>query len=327
MRAKSKQVARREKGSEVLVLFAGRKLSHDPFVLRACSTPRFSPKTAGRRVRRGFGGVRGTGPKGLSEIQNLHMPLGELRHHDKLRVLSAANEKVVDLFVDKSVDYNCTVEFFRSPFLVQELEVPLKHGKIKETLRLDKIDRSSSRYKNADIIVFNTGHWWTHEKTSIGKDYYQEGDQVYNQVYSELNVRDASESSKLNVRDASESSKHLGQVVGTGGQCNLGGSCDKETEPIANEQHLIPYPQKMSILEEVLRGMKTHVAYLNITRMTDFRKEGHPSIYRKQKLSEDRKAPELYQDCIHWFLPGVPDSWNEVLYAKILVKQHQMLHQ
>jgi hypothetical protein len=30
------------------------------------------------------------------------------------------------------------VEFFRSPFLVQELEVPLKHGKIKETLRLKK---------------------------------------------------------------------------------------------------------------------------------------------------------------------------------------------
>ncbi|KAK1620355.1 hypothetical protein QYE76_025872 [Lolium multiflorum] len=197
-------------------------------------------------------------------------------------------------------DYNCTVEFFRSPFLVQELEVPLKHGKVKETLRLDKIDRSSSRYKNADIIVFNTGHWWTHEKTSLGKDYYQEGDQVYSYTASHF----------------------------SGGQWNSGGSCDKETEPITNEQYLIPYPQKMSILEEVLHGMKTPVAYMNITRMTDYRKEGHPSIYRKQKLSEEeRKAPELYQDCSHWCLPGVPDSWNEVLYAKILVKQHQMLHQ
>jgi hypothetical protein len=114
----------------------------------------------------------------------------------------------------------------------------------------------------------------------------------------------------------------------SGGQWNSGGSCDKETEPITNEQYLIPYPQKMSILEEVLHGMKTPVAYMNITRMTDYRKEGHPSIYRKQKLSEEeRKAPELYQDCSHWCLPGVPDSWNEVLYAKILVKQHQMLHQ
>lgn len=114
----------------------------------------------------------------------------------------------------------------------------------------------------------------------------------------------------------------------SGGQWNSGGSCDKETEPITNEQYLIPYPQKMSILEEVLHGMKTPVAYLNITRMTDYRKEGHPSVYRKQKLSEEeRKSPQLYQDCSHWCLPGVPDSWNELLYAQILVKQHQMLHQ
>ncbi|KAM0878587.1 hypothetical protein ACQ4PT_034766 [Festuca glaucescens] len=231
-------------------------------------------------------------------------------------------------------DYNCTVEFFRSPFLVQEWEVPLKHGKSKETLRLDKIDRSSSRYKNADIIVFNTGHWWTHEKTSLGKDYYQEGDQVY----SELNVHDAYRralntwakwvDSNVNPKKTTVFFRGYSASHFSGGQWNSGGSCDKETEPITNEQYLIPYPQKMSILEEVLHGMKTPVAYLNITRMTDYRKEGHPSIYRKQKLSEEeRKAPELYQDCSHWCLPGVPDSWNEVLYAKILVKQHQMLHQ
>lgn len=38
----------------------------------------------------------------------------------------------------------------------------------KETLRLDLVERSSDRYKSADFLVFNTGHWWTHEKTSEG---------------------------------------------------------------------------------------------------------------------------------------------------------------
>ncbi|KAG8072597.1 hypothetical protein GUJ93_ZPchr0006g45669 [Zizania palustris] len=230
-------------------------------------------------------------------------------------------------------DYNCSVEFFRSPFLVQEWEVPVRKGKTKETLRLDMISRLFPRYKDADIIIFNTGHWWTHEKTSLGKDYYQEG----NRVYSELNVHDAFQralntwakwvDSSVNPKKTTVFFRGYSASHFSGGQWNSGGSCDKETEPIINEKYLTPYPQKMSILEEVLRGMKTPVVYLNITRMTDYRKEAHPSVYRKQKLTEEElKSPEIYQDCSHWCLPGVPDSWNELLYAQILVKQHQILH-
>jgi hypothetical protein len=80
----------------------------------------------------------------------------------------------------------------------------------------------------------------------------------------------------------------------------------------------------MTVLEKVLKGMKTHVTYLNITRMTDFRKDGHPSIYRKQRLTkEEKRSPLRFQDCSHWCLPGVPDAWNEVFYAELLVKQHK----
>ncbi|WVZ73434.1 hypothetical protein U9M48_021740 [Paspalum notatum var. saurae] len=232
-------------------------------------------------------------------------------------------------------DYNCSVEFFRSPFLVQEWEMPIKNGKgTRETLRLDIVDRASPRYKNADIIIFNTGHWWTHDKTSLGKDYYQEG----NRVYSELDVHDAYRralntwakwvDSNVNTKKTTVFFRGYAASHFSGGQWNSGGSCDKETEPITNDQYLTPYPTKMSILEEVLGGMKTPVVYLNITRMTDYRKEAHPSVYRKQKLTEEEiKSPALYQDCSHWCLPGVPDSWNELLYAHILVKQRHTMQQ
>lgn len=60
------------------------------------------------------------------------------------------------------------MEFFVSPFLVQEWEMPDKDGTKKETLRLDLVGRSSDQYKGANIIIFNTGHWWTHEKTAEG---------------------------------------------------------------------------------------------------------------------------------------------------------------
>lgn len=110
----------------------------------------------------------------------------------------------------------------------------------------------------------------------------------------------------------------------SGGQWNSGGACDHESEPINNTTYLTPYPDKMIVLEKVFRGMKTQVSYLNITRLTDFRKDGHPSIYRKQHYTDaEIKSPLHYQDCSHWCLPGVPDAWNEILYAQLLVKQYQ----
>lgn len=66
-------------------------------------------------------------------------------------------------------DYNCSIEFVRSPFLVQEWEmVNSTTGSRWETLRLDVVESSSSYYREADFIVFNSGHWWTHPKTSKG---------------------------------------------------------------------------------------------------------------------------------------------------------------
>ncbi|GAA0140223.1 hypothetical protein LIER_01610 [Lithospermum erythrorhizon] len=224
-------------------------------------------------------------------------------------------------------DYNLRVEFYVSPFLVQEWEVTDKSGTKKERLRLDLVGHTSEKYKNADFIIFNTGHWWTHEKTSLGKDYYQEG----SHVYSELNVLEAFRKalttwakfvdanvnpSKTHVMFRGYSASHF-----SGGQWNSGGQCDHETQPIKNETYLTPYPPMMTVMEKVLKNMKVHVSYLNITRLTDYRKDGHPSMYRKQHLSQqEMKSPLRFQDCSHWCLPGVPDSWNELLYAELLVK-------
>jgi hypothetical protein len=104
-----------------------------------------------------------------------------------------------------------------------------------------------------------------------------------------------------------------------GGQWNSGGRCHRETEPIFNQTYLSEYPEKMVILEQVLRQMKTPVIYLNISALTDYRKDGHPSVYRiRYDTEEERMAMVKRQDCSHWCLPGVPDTWNELLYASLL---------
>ncbi|KAL4586940.1 hypothetical protein LXL04_011588 [Taraxacum kok-saghyz] len=221
-------------------------------------------------------------------------------------------------------DYNCTIDFVSSPFLVQESSFNGKNGSF-ETLRLDLMDKTTSMYHDADVLVFNTGHWWTHEKTSQGEDYYQEGDHIY----PRLKVLDAYrralstwarwvdtniDSNRTQVIFRGYSVTHF-----KGGQWNSGGKCHKETEPIFNTSHLTKYPTKMKAFENVFKQMKTPIVYLNISRLTDYRKDGHPSIYRMlYKSIEEQNAAVHSQDCSHWCLPGVPDTWNELLYASLL---------
>lgn len=58
------------------------------------------------------------------------------------------------------------------------------------------------------------------------------------------------------------------------------------------------------------------IELLNVTGMTSQRKDGHSSLYYLGP-SKGPASPHR-QDCSHWCLPGVPDSWNELLYAIFL---------
>lgn len=62
--------------------------------------------------------------------------------------------------------------------------------------------------------------------------------------------------------------------------------------------------------------MVTDFDVLNITHMTSRRKDGHASLYYLG--SDTGPAPVHRQDCSHWCLPGIPDSWNVLLYTLFL---------
>lgn len=95
-----------------------------------------------------------------------------------------------------------------------------------------------------------------------------------------------------------------------GGQWNAGGHCREALRPIS-ETSSTSYPEKNIILEEVLRQMKIPVTLLNITNLSDYRVDGHPSVYGRRP---GKSYSSGGQDCSHWCLPGVPDTWNELLY-------------
>ncbi|CAL4930648.1 unnamed protein product [Urochloa decumbens] len=219
----------------------------------------------------------------------------------------------------KFLDYNCSVEYHVTHFLVHEGKARIGQKRTK-TLRIDTIDRSSSRWKGANVLVFNTAHWWSHHKTKAGVNYYQEGDHVHPHLDASTAFQRALTTwaswvdRYINPRQTrvffrSSSPSHF-----SGGEWNSGGHCRESTLPL-NDTHARPAPKRNVILEQVTKQMKTPVTILNITNLSGIRIDGHPSVYGRKAVVLTASS---VQDCSHWCLPGVPDTWNELLFYHLL---------
>lgn len=106
------------------------------------------------------------------------------------------------------------------------------------------------------------------------------------------------------------------------GNWKNGGSCHLETDPIFGEALAQKTSQAqlwiLKALDELLSKNPTSIDILNVTRMAEYRKDGHSSRYY---LGPGKLAPLIRQDCSHWCLPGVPDSWNEILYGLFMQRR------
>lgn len=102
--------------------------------------------------------------------------------------------------------------------------------------------------------------------------------------------------------------------------------CAKETLPVTNvikPLNVGTDHRLFRMVANVTESMKVPVFFLDITTLSEYRKDAHTSVYttRQGKLMtpEQQADPATYADCIHWCLPGLPDTWNELLFTHIIL--------
>lgn len=243
------------------------------------------------------------------------------------------NNGSVNIF--KATEYNATIEFYWSPLLVESnSDDPVNHRVADRIVRVQAIEKHARHWTDADFVIFNTFLWWRRRQMTVLWGSPEDGiykavmlPRVYEMAlqtwaqWLEVHVnRNKTRLFFMSMSPTHERAEKWGAGI-------KGENCYSETEPVMEQGYVGDgaSPSMMRAVESVLNELKTkrglNVHMINITQLTDYRKEAHPSIYRKhwETITEEQLAnPKNYSDCIHWCLPGVPDVWNELLYTYIL---------
>nr|CAB3477789.1 unnamed protein product [Digitaria exilis] len=218
--------------------------------------------------------------------------------------------------------YNFTIYIFWSPFLVRSEEVVGGDHPGVFRLYLDEPDdrwlSASSRF---DYVLLSGANWFTRET------YFYERRQLVGGMYVSLNFTSSltnTYSHRMAFRTALRAlalARFRGKVIVRtlspmshfeGGPYDAGGDCRRTRPYGANETKAMEGAELgfyTSQLEEFREARGLDVALMDATAAMLMRPDGHPSRYGHWP---DEKRT-LYNDCIHWCLPGPIDAWNDML--------------
>lgn len=168
-----------------------------------------------------------------------------------------------------------------------------------------------------DVLVLNTGHHWNRGKIKANRwVMYVDGKPNQDKRLAELGrAKNLTVYSVVKWLDL-QIPKYPGLKVFfrtisprhfANGDWNTGGHCDN-TAPLASGSEVSQEESSDAVVQDAVKATK--VALLDITALSQLRDECHISKYSVTAAND-------MQDCLHWCLPGVPDTWNEILYAQI----------
>ncbi|KAG6754946.1 hypothetical protein POTOM_040751 [Populus tomentosa] len=206
--------------------------------------------------------------------------------------------------------YGVTLYMYRTPYLVD-----IVRENVGKVLNLNSIVAGNA-WKGMDILIFNSWHWWVHTGRSQGWDYIRDGSALYKNMdrltafskglttwgrWVDQNI----DPSKTKVFFQGISPTHYQGKDWNQPQK----SCSGEAVPLSGSTYPAGAPPAAAVVNKVLSSMKKPVYLLDITTLSQLRKDAHPSTYSDGSGT----------DCSHWCLPGLPDTWNQLLYAALIM--------
>lgn len=233
----------------------------------------------------------------------------------------------------KYTTYNFTIAAFWTTHLVKSTVAdrigPTHNGLF--NLYLDEPDpKWAQKVQNFDYIIINTGHWFFrplvfHEKQNIVGCY-----ECFNNHITNMTMFYAYRQA---FRTSFKTINSLENYKGTtilrtfapshfeNGAWNEGGNClrtkpfkssEVQLEGTSLELYMIQMEEfRVGERDGRKKGLKYRV--LDTTQAMLLRSDGHPSRYGHWP----HENVTLYNDCVHWCLPGPIDAWSDLLLAML----------
>ncbi|KAG2320695.1 hypothetical protein Bca4012_056270 [Brassica carinata] len=206
-------------------------------------------------------------------------------------------------------EYGVTLHLYRTPYIVD-----ISKEKVGRVLNLGAIEGGADAWKNMDVLVFNSWHWWTHKGQSQGWDYIRVGSSLVRDMnrldafYKGLTTWGRWVDQNVDTTKTKVFFQGISPTHYEGREWNEPRkSCNGQMQPLDGSNYPSGQPPSTGVVSKVLNSMKKRVFLLDITTLSQLRKDAHPSTY----------GGDGGNDCSHWCLPGLPDTWNQLLYAAL----------